>query len=402
MSMHRIIHALVFTPIHSGQQFTGRWGLPGMFVAGPGTAKSSIIQQVAAAAGMHCETLSPGERGEGAFGAIPVPQDGVITYPQPEWGLNFVRIKDGVIDPAGEAGLVFVDEANTGGPHIEPALLGLILDGRIGGTQLPHRVRRLGAMNEATDAAGGWDLSPALCNRFGWYKWVAPNEVEWSSYWLGNGASSLPTLNVDDEEARVLSAWPSAWADAVGSVTAFIQRSESDVLNGAMQPGERAFPTRRSVANAMHALASAKVHKLSPDETSTLVKGFVGEAWWLAYNAFIENMTVPNAADVLDGVTPWKHDPMKLDVTFVLLAKAAALVVGEREKRVQQARGQALWTILANVTDSAKDVGFDAAWALAGAGVSLTFKDAVKVCSKLETYRKQVDAAAASSKTRRK
>jgi MoxR-like ATPase len=402
MSMHRIIHSLVFTPIHSGQRFTGRWGLPGMFVAGPGTAKSSIIQQVAAAAGMPCETLSPGERGEGAFGAIPVPVDGVITYPLPEWALQFVRIKDGAVDPDGEAGLVFIDEANTGGPHIEPALLGLTLDGRIGGSQLPNRVRRLGAMNEAADAAGGWDLSPALCNRFGWYKWQAPTEVEWSSYWLGNGADALPTMNAEDEEKRVLAAWPNAWAEAVGSVSAFIQRSESDVLNGTPQPGERAFPTRRSVANAMHALASAKVHGLSPDDTSTLVKGFVGEAWWLAYNAFIENMSVPNAADVLDGVTPWKHDPMKLDVTFVLLAKAAALVVGEREKRVQTARGQALWTILADVTAAAKDVGFDAAWALAGAGVCLTHKDAIKVAAKLEDYRKKVDAATTSSKTRRK
>jgi len=392
--MQKIIHAALFTPMHAGPKFTGRWGIPLMFVGGPGGGKSTVLTQVCDAASMQYEILSPGERGEGAFGAIPVPQDGVVTYPQPEWSLKFLKFnEDGSLDPDGEAGVVVVDEFSTAAPHIQPALLGLILDARIGGNVLPNRVRRIGAMNEVADAAGGWEIAPALCNRLGWIPWVAPTETEWSSYWLGGIANDvLSGIDAAMEEARVLAAWPEAWSDAVGRVTAFVQRN-AGMLDSEPKPGERAFATRRSVAAAMHALASAKVHKLSHADTATLVKGFVGDAWWKAYCAFIATLDLPDAAAVLDGRETWQHDKNKLDVTFVFLATAAALVTGEKDKATRQRRGEMLWSILAVVMPQGKDLGFDAAWALSRSAVALTSKDAIKVCAKLEEFRKAIKSA---------
>ncbi len=109
-----------------------------VIVGPPGIGKSQRVKKLGAELfgdGMT-EVLSPGERGEGAFGVVPVPNgDGYLHYPAPDWVKRFAE---------SGRGLVFVDEINTAPPALQPALLGLILDGRIGGCQLPARRWRTG------------------------------------------------------------------------------------------------------------------------------------------------------------------------------------------------------------------------------------------------------------------
>lgn len=393
MDMRKLIKAALFTPMHAGPKFTGNWGLPIVFVGEPGCGKSSVIKQVAAECSMGLKLLSPAEQGEAAFGVIPVPENGIITYPAPDWTLETVRLNaDGALDPRGEAFVVFVDELSTAMPHIQGPAMGLILDGRIGNTQLGGRVRRIAAMNETQHAAGGWDIAAALCNRFGWYKWQGSTETEFAAYWLG-GADAINSVDVDAEEARVLAAWPTEWANTVGKFTAFIQRTPN-MLGGEPKPGERAFATRRSIAAAMHAYTAANIHGFDHDERSEFCRGFVGEAWWQQFVTFCDSLAdLPLPADVLDGKSSFKHSPTRLDISYVFLASAAALVVGEQDKTTRNKRGEALWSILADVTAGAKDVGFDAAWGLSRAGVAVACKDAIKVQAKLEAYRQQVKAA---------
>ena len=62
-----IFKTALFTPTARG------WGLPLLCEAEPGTAKTSVGTQQAKRFGMPCEILSPGERGEAAFGVVPIP-----------------------------------------------------------------------------------------------------------------------------------------------------------------------------------------------------------------------------------------------------------------------------------------------------------------------------------------
>jgi len=53
-------------------------------VGAPGIGKSQRVKALATSLGWDCEVLSPGERGEGAFGVVPVPNgDGYLLYPGP-------------------------------------------------------------------------------------------------------------------------------------------------------------------------------------------------------------------------------------------------------------------------------------------------------------------------------
>jgi len=393
--MHKLIRTLLFTPLHKGPTFTGRWGLPGAFVGAPGTGKSTVMTDMAEQYQMGLKLLSPGESGEGAFGVVPVPGEGnaILNYPPPEWAMQFERITDaGERDPAGEAGFVFLDEANTGNnPAIQSALLGLALDGRIGNHSLPGRVRRLAAMNDEQHAAGALDFAPALNNRFGWYDWQGGNADEFSSYWLAGSDKPDTITDAATEEARVLAAWNTAWSTAVGNVTSYVRNGGK--LEEEPTPGKRAFATRRTIGFAMHALASAEIQSLTAEERGVLVRGFVGEAWYKGYLAHLKSMDVPNADDVLNGKIKFVHNPGKLEVTQALLTTCTSRVIGETDIDRKKARGEVMWSIVAQLMGNCRDIALEHGNALAKHRVALICKDARKCMSELELFKEKLNTA---------
>src|SRR6516162_2932417 len=154
--------------------------LPPLFWGDFGTGKSQRFAQVADKLGYDTEILRPAERGEGALGVVPVPSEDrkVLHYPLPDWAARLAA--------SDKPALVFLDEMSSTPPALQPAIMGLALDGVIAGQRLPARVRRAGAANPTDQAAGGWDLSPALANRFIHLTWSSPSADEWTAWLTGN------------------------------------------------------------------------------------------------------------------------------------------------------------------------------------------------------------------------
>lgn len=363
----RLLHAALFTPLHGG-----RWGLPLMLWGPPGIAKTAIIKLVARMFSLHCEHLSPGMQGEGAFGVTPVPsQNGsgmVLDYPPPAWVRNMrVPTKDGEYE---EAGIVFLDETNTAPPALQPALLGAIQERRIGGHEFGPRVRVLGAANPVGHAAGGWDLAAPVANRLGHVDWPAPDASEWGA-WLLGGQDEVEPRDALTEEARVLKAWPHAFAKASGLASAFV-RKRPELLHRMPADGDpaqsRAWPSPRSWEHATRARASAEVHGLSDVDAEELVTAFVGTGAAGEWAVWIDEADLPEPADVLDGRAAWKHDPQRLDRTAAVLDACAALVVPAKAER-RAPRADALWGLMAEVMQDAKDVAVPAMTALVRAGL---------------------------------
>jgi len=333
-------------------------------------SKTAQIREIAAECGLPCEILSPGERGEGAFGVVPVPDEGVLTYPPPEWIQKFYPQAKG--KTATPRGVVFVDELTTAPPALQPPLLGLFLEGRIGGTELPSGVRCIAAYNDVDEAAAGYDLPPPLANRMGHIPFDPGGTEEWTDWLVGaNGSHFKQTVDSEAEEARVLSAWPDAFALAKGKAIAFL-RTRPALLHKMPPPHDpaasKAWPSRRTWEFAVRALASCAIHGAEEDVETQLIAAFVGDAIAGELYTYLRDEDLPDPAEILDGNIEFTHDKKRLDRSFAILAACTALVVPENAKK-RDARGKHLWEIITKIAkDGAKDVVFGAAQRLARTG----------------------------------
>lgn len=401
MAIRDIIRAALFTPNENG------WGLPLAFAGGPGVGKTAIVRQVARECGLACETLSPGERGEGAFGCVPMPRaatdeeraalpgaaTSVLTYPLPEWAAPLY---------AAGRGVVFVDELTTAPPALQPPMLGLFLEKRIGGQPLPRGVRMLAAHNPPDTAANGHELPPPVANRMGHIQWECPTGKAHGD-WMLASAGDLSALEdavsaqgdavVDPaaEEARVLREWPAAIAAAAGSYATFISRRPDLVRKEPAAHDEAAsgpWPSPRTWSFAVRAVAAARVHGLSDEDRDALVVAYVGVGAGSEFIAHLNDESLPDAQAVLDGTEAWEHDPRREDVTMAVLTACCAYTVPQNAER-RDARARRFWKILDTVCDAGgKDLVQQAAVRLAHAG-HLRHKEARPVLAKLAEVLKE-------------
>jgi len=372
MDMKKIIKAVLFTPTIRG------WGLQLALVASPGTSKTSQIKQIAKSCGMHCEILSPGERGEGAFGVVPVPENNVLTYPPPEWAQYFMEQKRGI---------VFVDELTTAPPALQPPLLGLFLEGRIGGHALPPGVRTIAAYNAVEEAAAGYDLPPPLANRMGHLPFNAGTVENWIDWLIENevGDEVSETLKPEDEEKRVLAAWPEEFAKAKGKIAAFVKRRPELLhkMPAAHDPkASGAWPSRRTWEMVTRAMATSTIHLLDENEEIALLSSYVGEPVIGELFTFLNEHDLPDPVAILEGKEEFEHNAKRLDRTYAVLSACTALVIPEGAKN-RDARAKKLWTILAGIAGKgAQDIVFGPARRMAQAG-HLKHKEARPVLTKM-------------------
>lgn len=367
----RILHALLFCP---GPE--GFWGLPAICWGKPGVGKTAMIKAVARTLGLPFERLSPAERGEGAWGVVPVPgADGYLHYPPPDWTKKFES-----------GGLVFLDEVNTAPPMLQAPLLGMVQLRVVGSHQLGPRTRVIAAANETAQAAGGWDLAPALANRFGHFSFEGLDTNAWVEGLLG-GFGSGETVTPNDptvEEARVMKAWPAADASARGMIGGFITR-RPELLDRrpdkASVANSRAYPTGRSVEYAAVALASAQVHRLNEIDTDEMLAGFVGLPWVTEFHAWRANMDLPDPADLLDGKVKFTHEERRLDRSLAVLSSCAALVIPEKATN-RVARAAECWKLVGQVAKDTADVAIPAARALIHNKVTAQLGKAVEEAAK--------------------
>jgi MoxR-like ATPase len=379
-SMKRLIKAALFTPGPKG------WGLPLLFWGGPGVAKSDIIEEVARGFGLHVEILSPGERGEGAFGVVPVPvkhKDGrtMLSYPQPDYMDIFSE---------DERGLIFVDELTTAPRAVKPAMLGLIQARRLGGSYVGQGVRILAAANPVGSSASGEELPKPTANRLGHIEWEAPDAQAWTSWLVQQDAKQMglkvsKPQSAPNEEKRVLDAWDEAHAKAKGLIAGLIKHRPSLLHSEpADDDGQasRAWPSRRTWDLTTRAIAASAIHGLSPTEEQEFIAAFVGGGAATELFTYRTQADLPDPVAVLEGKVSWKPDEERLDRTMAVLSACSAIVCSPSCANKAQ-RVDMMWDLLGKLTTDMKDIALIASEPVIMSDVGTSTKKAISVLAKL-------------------
>jgi len=338
MTTNAIIKTALFTP-----GLNGRWGLPLLMEAEPGTGKTARLKSLGL--GLEAIVMVGSLRDAADIGGVMTLVDGVARLALPEWA-----------DRARKLGrcVVVMDELTTAAPSVQAAMLRVVNEGVVGDTELPPGVRFLAACNSVDDAAGGYDIAPPMANRFGHLPWDAGTAADWADWLVAyNETAEAPEADAASIEANVLARWPDAWATARATVATFIRGRGDSLLHrkpSSSSPGaSKAWPSRRTWELATRALAGAAVHGLSVEDTDTLLAAFVGAGPAAELRAWLAANDLPDPAAVLDGGATFHHNPQRADRTHAVLMGAAAVMAGTPAPDKQRARALAFWRLVDTV-----------------------------------------------------
>ena len=320
-------------------------GVPILAWGPPGTGKTATISAISSALSLPCECVIASVREPSDFAGLPVLRDdGVYLHP-PAWARRLAQAKKGIL---------FLDEISTAPPAVQAALLRVVLDRVVGDLPLPGGVSVVAAANPPEQAAGGWDLSPPLANRFCHLSWALD-----SGAWIDGMIRGWPTPAVPVLPEN----WEAGIPASRALVASFIRHRPHLLLQlpaGEEQAG-RAWPSPRSWDMTARLLAAAA--QAGEDVATVLVAGCVGDGAGLEFLAWRWALDLPDPEKVLRNPEKFVI-PERGDQAFAVLTAVVSAAVGNLTKD----RWSAAWIVLARAAEQgAKDIAAAAAKALAAA-----------------------------------
>lgn len=313
-------------------------GVPALVWGPPGTGKSSFINALGGPLGMPVEVIIASIREPSDFGGLPaIYPDGVRMVP-PAWAKR--------LHEAGR-GIAFFDEISTAAPAVQAGLLRVILDRAVGDLILPPEVAMVGAANPPDQAAGGWELTAPLANRFWHGQWSLEPAA-----WVDGILSGFPAPDV----VRLKSDWDAVIPASNALIGSFVRHRPTLMLqvpDDASKAGGP-WPSPRSWTMAARLMAAAQTagYGQESDVTMTAIAGCVGNGAATEVLAWLKDMDLPDPEDILKAPDKFKL-PSRSDRAFAVLASVAAAVVSNTTAD----RWLAGWKVMARAADGGpKDV----------------------------------------------
>lgn len=322
-------------------------GIPVILWGAPGIGKTSAINKMAADYGMTLETVIASIREPSDFSGLPVVGEGdSVSFAPPKWAKTLAESKNP---------LLFLDEISTAPPAVQAALLRVVFDRVVGDLSLPDNLKIIAAANPPDQAAGGWELSPPLANRFLHLDCV-PDYDDWATGMESGKWPSAKTARIDEK-------WRDNLPEARVLVAAFIRTRPGLMISvpDKAEDAGRAWPSCRSwdmlatlwAAGKSAALGKAEREKVLLD----LCEGSVGQGAAIEFRTWVKELDLPDPEHLLANPEKFKM-PERGDHRYVVLTSVVQAAL--RDLNVD--RWNAAWKIL----DSAnKQGGVDVAAAAA-------------------------------------
>jgi MoxR-like ATPase len=360
----KTLQALICSP-----GIAGRRGLRPLFWGKPGVGKTALIESLASAMGAMLITIIASIREPADFLGLPMPDGkGGVIYAAPGWA----RAANAAAEK-GQLVIVFIDEITTCAPAVQAALLRVVNEGWVGDIKLHNNVVFVAAANPPEIAAGGYDLSPPMANRWMHFEWNDPTAAEWSEGILSNWADTLSVEKAVDTIARIDARIDVTEAKAKGLTTGFLRANSQHLItlpDMSDPDASRAWPSLRTWELLIKALAGAEALGLPDTEVDLIIEGCVGRGVAGELRQYQAEADLPDPGELLDAKNPnkvWKHNPERPDITAAVLNSCAALVTPKTAKDRKE-RGDALWALIGGVVKDAGDLAVTAGKAIARAG----------------------------------
>ena len=318
--------------------------VPVLLWGAPGTGKTSAIKAMAREMDLPCETVIASIREPSDFSGLPVVADGSVVFAPPLWARRLA---------AQERGILFLDEISTAPPAVQAALLRVVLERVVGDLELPEGIVVVAAANPPELAAGGWDLSPPLANRFCHLDWPVESQAFAEGLIGGWAAPVVPELP---------QGWDSQLARGRGLISAFV--SVRPGLTVAVpddgSAAGRGWPSPRSWEMAALLWTASTVAGASEQARAALMMGAVGQGTALELLNWVSEMDLPDPEQVLLDPQSFVM-PERGDRAYAALSAIAAAVAANPTEQ----RWLAAWKVLGGAAGNGADVAALAARVLA-------------------------------------
>lgn len=289
---------------------------PVLLWGGPGTGKSSVVRALGAALGLPVETVIASLREPADFAGLPVvSHDGTVRLAEPSWASRLA---------ASGHGILFLDEVTTAPPAVQAALLRVVLERVVGDLALPDGVAVVAAANPPEMAAGGWDLSPPLANRFCHLDWPVDATTYVDSLSAGWPVPEVPAQRADGDAAA---------ARVRGALAGFL-RSRSALVYGVPNDSAtlgRAWPSPRTWDMAVRLWAGAEHLGAPRAVVLTLISGCVGAGPARELLVWEQEADLPDPEDALADPRRFRL-PDRGDRQFAVLSAIASVVAANPTK----------------------------------------------------------------------
>lgn len=280
-----------------------------------GQAKTATLNAEGEAWGYHVETIIGSLREAADFLGMPVEKDGMVNYSPLGWVRRLNESKKG---------LLVLDELTTAEPSTMKAMLRGINEKVWGDEPLGDHVAIVAICNPADIAVDGFDLPPAMANRFMHLDWHFDIEN-----WLNGVTTDFVGQKIDPIEDLTIDATETDKVRVSSAITAFL-RIRPDMIH--KRPTDdaaasKAWPSPRTWTNAMQVLAY-----VDPSDEDTLFKvltGCVGDGAAKEYLAWLAAADLHDPIEVMrdPSIVQWKKE--RPDRLFALTTAVTAIAVTE-------------------------------------------------------------------------
>ncbi len=322
-------------------------GIPVLTWGPPGVGKTAVIAAIAESMGEPLEVVLASIREPSDFSGLPVIRKDGVSMEAPSWARRLAQSGKGIL---------FLDEISTAPPAVQASLLRVVLDRVVGDLPLPAGVAVVAAANPPEQAAGGWDLSAPLANRFCHLSWGLDTQG-----WIDGMIQGWSTPEI----ARLPDGWEKSIPASRALIASFIRHRPHLLLQvpeSEEQVG-KAWPSPRSWDMASQLLAASNAAKAGDDIALALLTGCVGTGAGLEFIAWRRDLDLPDPETILANPDKFQI-PERGDQAFAVLTAVVSAAVGNLTKD----RWLAAWVVLARAADQgAKDIAAASAKALAQA-----------------------------------